>query len=220
MTSTHCSSISLTTKSLRASSPEAASSTSHSASCSAGPHSTGYRSAGPYSVGPRYAGFCSAASDHIDASAAAHYSIGHTGRIAMVASHHTAIPASSAKPIPSTDHGFSNHLPNVVQFVAASSVPPDPFIVSIAVHSAILPFLPPAAPPDQPATLLQSLVILTPTLLHITANANANTTRYQALFWREIKEPDESIILLEFELEDKLDLKDGWSVMDFTVLVL
>ncbi|KAK8952564.1 hypothetical protein KSP39_PZI003642 [Platanthera zijinensis] len=92
----------------------------------------------------------------------------------------------------------------------APVTPSDPFLLLVIAPPPSLLLLLTTTPPDQPNSLLQQIFFSTAPPRHLTAHATA--TSYQKLFWREIKEPDEPITLLQFELEDKLNLKDGWSV--------
>ncbi|KAK8945682.1 hypothetical protein KSP40_PGU015623 [Platanthera guangdongensis] len=96
--------------------------------------------------------------------------------------------------------------------VRAPRTPTDPFLPPTVVLPSFLPLLLTTAPPNLPKPLFLPPVFLTVPPLHV--NAAVTATRNQALFWQEIKIPDDPTIHVEFELVGKLNVKDGWSVTD------
>ncbi|KAK8941396.1 hypothetical protein KSP39_PZI010127 [Platanthera zijinensis] len=73
----------------------------------------------------------------------------------------------------------------------ATSPPSDPFLLPVVASPTYLVMLPLTAPPTLPKLLLTPLVFPTaPPLLTDAANI---ATRYHALFWREIKLPDDPV---------------------------
>ncbi|KAK8968682.1 putative cyclic nucleotide-gated ion channel 17 [Platanthera guangdongensis] len=67
-----------------------------------------------------------------------------------------------------------------------------------------------APPATQKKTFLLPTILLMASPLLVDATAAA--TQYRALFWREVRIPDDSTTCMVHKLESKLVLKDGWSV--------